>query len=416
MNIFEIFKTGISGLSAHKLRTFLTTLGIVFGIAAVIAMLSIGEGAKREALRQINVLGVKNIIVRYSKPDKNNKKKNKSKSVYKEGLTLEDARAVKDIIPSVKRVAVHKKLESPLWKGSKKIKANILGVSAGYRDILSLNISQGSFLRENLRETAERVCVIGSRIKRETYPFENPIGKDLRIGDQWFRIIGVTSGRPTAGDISDKVKVRNMNRDVYIPLDALLRRFDEDNYASEDSEIDALIAGMKDIDSVQRGLPVIKRIMNRRHREKEDYSIIVPEALIRQSRSTQRIFNIVMGCIAGLSLLVGGIGIMNIMLASVYERTREVGIRRAMGALKRDIIGQFLIEAVLISLAGGIIGILLGYALTVVITLYAGWDTIVTFGSVILAFGVSAGVGIAFGIYPAFRASNLDPIEALRYE
>ncbi len=399
---------------SHKLRTFLTMLGIIFGIAAVIAMLSIGEGAKQQALEQIRLLGVRNIIVEYVEPEKNPEDTTSEEGM--KGLTAKDAEAIAEVVESVVMTGVQKSLKVSIKNRGKTVDANIIGVTPNYAGMMDLYLSRGSFFSEQDMLDARRVCIVGSEVARSVFPLDSPMGKQIKMGDQWFSIIGVVSGKQTAGGQTGGVSIRDMNRDVYIPLSVVYKRFTNQQYEHENSEIDMIIAKTSEGTDTRDIEPVIGRIMERRHKDKQDFRIIVPEALIEQSQRTQRIFNIVMGCIAGLSLLVGGIGIMNIMLASVFERTREIGVRRAVGAMENDILGQFLIEAVAMSLIGGAVGVLTGFTMTKIITFYANWRTIISLSSIVLAFGVSALVGIIFGIYPAVRAARQDPIEALRYE
>ncbi len=414
MNIRETIFIGYDGLMSHKLRTFLTMLGIIFGIAAVIAMLSIGEGAKQQALDQISLLGVQNIIIKYVEPEKDPDSDESLRGTM--GLTLEDGRAIESIVDSVVMTSVQKNITAPLKERGKTVEANIMGVTPNYSDLMSLNLSKGSFFTDSDMESARRLCVIGGQIARTMFPLDNPMTKQIKIGDQWFRVIGITAGMKTSEGDSAGIALRNMNRDIYIPLTAARKRFPSYQFENRYSEVDVIIAKTAEGTDTRKIEPVINKIMKRRHHDKEDFTIIVPEALIQQSQQTQRIFNIVMGCIAGLSLLVGGIGIMNIMLASVFERTREIGVRRAVGAMGRDILGQFLVEAVIMSVFGGLLGVITGFTMTKIITYYAEWKTIISFSSIMLAFGVSAAVGVIFGIYPAFRAASQDPIEALRYE
>jgi putative ABC transport system permease protein len=254
------------------------------------------------------------------------------------------------------------------------------------------------------------VCVLGAGIKRDLFYFRDPLGARVKIGDDWFTVVGVMEHKLAGGA---EMAGNDMNQQIYIPLSTSLQRFTLDPF---ESEIDRIVARVGEPERVREAANIIQTTLARRHSNAADYQISIPEELLRQRQQTQRIFNIVMGCIAGISLLVGGIGIMNIMLASVLERTREIGIRRAIGATRKDIMGQFLVEAALLSFLGGMIGIILGWSMSYVITLYAGWKTIVSIFSVILAFGVSATVGILFGFYPARQAALMDPIESLRYE
>jgi len=293
------------------------------------------------------------------------------------------------------------------------VQASVVGTEPQYPWVMNFHVERGSFICHSDMEDYRRVCVLGSAIKRELFPLEDAVGRRVKIGDSWFAVIGVMEEKGTAGGKAGTISVRNLNRDVYIPLNTALKRFAREPLDSEVSEITVKVGNA---DGIRETANIITEILKRRHHGVSDYEIIIPEELLKASQRTQRIFNIVMGAIAGISLLVGGIGIMNIMLATILERTREIGVRRAIGAKQRDILGQFLIEAVVLSVSGGLIGILLGFGMTRVIALYAGWTTVVSLGAVILAFGVSASIGMIFGIYPAHKAARLDPIEALRYE
>ena len=289
-----------------------------------------------------------------------------------------------------------------------------VGTTADYLTVLDAQMGSGVyFSQEDLRES-KRVCVLGADAKRALFFFDDPLGGRVKIRNQWFTVIGVLADKGAAGGkIGGVLEVRNTDEDIYIPLTTMLTRFHWEPTDAELSQITVKISASKQL---QEAAAIVRTILNRRHRGVEDFKIAIPEELLRQSQKTQQIFNIVMGCIAGISLVVGGIGIMNIMLASVLERTREIGIRRALGARRHDILSQFLVESLLVSLFGGMIGVILGYAVPEIITLYAGWRTIVQPWTIALAFGVSASVGIGFGIYPARQAALLNPIDALRYE
>jgi len=411
MNFNESFNVGYNGIKSHKLRSLLTGLGIIFGVAAVIAMLSIGEGAKQEALDQIALMGINNIIIQ-DFPVKDTETGNE-RTNFSLGMKLEDAEAIKAICTLVDEIVPQKEVEGKISLGSEKAKGIIIGVAPEYDEIMNFGVQKGFFINYAHLENAERVCVLGAEIKRQLFYFRDPIGKTIKIGEQWFTVIGVMEEKAIGAGKAGSITQRNLNQDVYIPITTAFKRF---HHALFESEIDQITARVKDPVRIREASNIINGVISKRHNNVPDYQIIVPEELLKQSQKTQRIFNIVMGCIAGISLLVGGIGIMNIMLATVLERTREIGVRRAVGARKNDILGQFIIEAVLLSFAGGIIGIFLGFFMTKVITYYAQWNTIISFSSIFLAFGVSAGVGMIFGIFPAKKAAELDPIESLRYE
>ena len=411
MNLSESFKTGLNGINSHKLRSFLTMLGIIFGVSAVIAMLSIGEGAKQEALEQIRVMGMNNILIQDFQLETEDLASIRTN--FSRGLTYEDARSIGDICPLIDYATPQKEFNLTVSYKNKVTMATVVGTTPEYSEVLNFPVSKGSFLTYYDVANRNRVCVLGGGIKKDLFGFEDPVEKKIKVEDLWFTVIGVMEDQDIPAGKQGSIKTRNLNQDIYIPITASFKRFISDQFASE---IDQVTARVVNSEKITEAANIVRNIMNRRHNGVPDFQIIIPEALLRQSQETQRIFNIVMGAIAGISLLVGGIGIMNIMLASILERTREIGVRRAVGATRMDILGQFIIEAVLISFSGGILGIFLGYGLTRVIAFYADWKTIVSFYMLMLAFGVSVTVGLIFGILPARKAALLDPIESLRYE
>lgn len=411
MNFEESFSVSITGLFTHKLRTFLTMLGIIFGVAAVIAMLSIGAGAKKEALDQIKVLGLNNVIL-YSEPVETQSDEYGT-VIESLGLTMNDARSLYVLNPLVKATVPLKVLEDRVvLRRDKEMNTVVVGTVTEYKDVLNFEMASGTFFNYSDMHQARKVCVIGSQVKQELFSFQNACGEEIKIGDLWFTVVGVLKNKLYSSG-QGGVMERDVNKDIYIPLNSLNHRFDIN---PSQPEVDQIVLNISDDDRIREAANLADRLIRLRHNQMEDYKIVVPEELLQQRQKTQRIFNIVMGAIAGISLLVGGIGIMNIMLASILERTREIGVRRAVGATRRDILGQFLIEAVMLSFTGGLLGILLGFIMTKIIAMYADWKTIVDIGAILLAFFVSAAVGIIFGIYPARKAAKLDPIESLRYE
>ena len=411
MNLSESFKTGLDGINSHKLRSFLTMLGIIFGVSAVIAMLSIGEGAKQEALEQIELMGMNNILIQDFQLETEDLASIRTN--FSRGLTYEDARSIGDICPLIDYATPQKEFNLSVSYKDKVTMSTVVGTTPEYGEVLNFPVSKGSFITYYDVANRNRICVLGGGIKKDLFGFEDPIKKKIKVEDLWFTVIGVMIDKDIPAGEQGSIKTRNLNQDIYIPITASFKRFVNDPFASE---IDQVTARVVNSERITEAANIIRNIINRRHNGVPDFQIIIPEALLRQSQETQRIFNIVMGAIAGISLLVGGIGIMNIMLASILERTREIGVRRAVGATRMDILGQFIIEAVLISFSGGIIGIFLGYGLTIAIAFYADWNTIVSFYMLTLAFGVSVTVGLIFGILPARKASLLDPIDSLRYE
>ena len=414
MDLRETVSLSLIGLLSHKLRTLLTMLGIIFGVAAVIAMLSIGEGAKQESLEQIRQMGISNIIVQHWDKEDDQEDSADADQNKSQGLTWDDARSIERICLLAEYVTPQRELKIKAQTHGNTFRTMAVGTTADYLTVLDAQMGSGVyFSHEDLRES-KRVCVLGADAKRALFFFDDPLGGRVKIRNQWFTVIGVLADKGAAGGkIGGVLEVRNTDEDIYIPLTTMLTRFHWEPADAELSQITVKISASKQL---QEAAAIVRTILNRRHRGVEDFKIAIPEELLRQSQKTQQIFNIVMGCIAGISLVVGGIGIMNIMLASVLERTREIGIRRALGARRHDILSQFLVESLLVSLLGGLIGVILGYAVPEIITLYAGWRTIVQPWTIALAFGVSASVGIGFGIYPARQAALLNPIDALRYE
>ncbi|MFC1563113.1 ABC transporter permease [candidate division KSB1 bacterium] len=411
MDFSESFKTGLDGINSHKLRSFLTMLGMIFGVSAVIAMLSIGEGAKQEALEQIKLMGMNNILIQDFQLESDDP--SLTRTNFSRGLTYEDARSISDICSLIDYATPQKEFNLTVSYKNSTASGVVVGTTPEYSEVLNFPLHKGTFITYYDVANRNRVCILGGGIKKELFRFEEPIGKKIKIEDLWFTVVGVMEDRDISAGKKGTIKTRNLNQDIYIPISASFKRFVSDPFASE---IDQITARVINSDRITEASNIIRNILNRRHNGVPDFQLIIPEALLRQSQETQRIFNIVMGAIAGISLLVGGIGIMNIMLASILERTREIGIRRAVGATRLDILWQFVIEAILISFSGGFIGIFLGYFMTRVIAFYAGWSTIVSVYMLLLAFGVSVSVGLIFGILPARKAAQLDPIESLRYE
>jgi len=398
-------------------------------------MLSIGEGARQEALEQIRLMGMNNILIRAKTPT--SQSFNKAQASFSPGLTALDGEAISDICPQISYVVPQWEKTAAAQYRNERRDVRLIGTTPDFVRAFGYRLHEGRFLQQGHLVRQENVCVIGMDVRTALFRFENPVGKELKLDDQWFTVIGVMQPQTSPGKKVSGLEVRNLNVDVYVPIttaqykmERILRgegsgvvisRRGARTTSGGDTPIprellDQLTVKISSEDWIDESTDVVRRILLRRHYGVDDYEIVVPEALLQQSQQTQRIFNIVMGAIAGISLLVGGIGIMNIMLASVLERTKEIGIRRAMGATRVDVLGQFLFEAMFLSVVGGILGIGLGFALTKAITLYAQWRTVVSAPAVALAFTVSALVGIAFGYYPARKAAFQNPIDSLRYE
>ena len=410
MHLGESVRIGFKGLMSHKLRSSLTMLGVVFGVAAVIAMVSIGEGAKSEAVEQIKLLGANNIRVKPVELHGKNLEDARRKNVR--GIEVEDAHTIAELCPAVEAVAGLAEVKGKVRVGAKSPEATVMGVEPVYLEVSDAKVRDGRFIDAEDVKRGAKVCVLGEELKRELFSFDDALGKMIRVGDLWFTVVGVMERRGKGKEGKTVIEIRSLDRDVYVPVTTAFARFGHER-GKPLSEISVRV---KEARFLRSTAALIRRILLRRHKEVEDFEIVVPEELLRQSQQTQHIFNVVMGCIAGISLLVGGIGIMNIMLATVTQRTREIGIRRSLGACERDVLEQFLIECVTLSMTGGVLGVLLGLILSRSITSYADWPTIVSPAVIVLAFGVSVMTGIVFGIYPATKAARLDPVEALRYE
>ena len=410
---------GVKNLLLHKLRSALTMLGMVFGVGSVIAMLAIGEGASREALERIRRLGSHNIMLASKKPPEegNSQKKTAWFSIY--GLLYADADRIAATVPAIDKVVPIKAIVKPGRFRNRAQDLRVVCTTHEWFDLVKREVVAGrTMTARDTREFAS-VAVLTEWGARKLLANEHALGESLTIDAQTYRVIGIVRSETGGADASDMPDSRT---DVYIPLASARQRYGDvffrrTNGATgrEKVELHEIIAHVVQEKNVEPASKAVRRILETSHKT-EDYAISVPLQLLRQAEATKRTFSIVLGAIAGISLLVGGIGIMNIMLASVTERTREIGIRRAIGARRNQIVVQFLIEALVLSVFGGLVGMALGVGIPAVVTLVAKMPTVVTFGSLVLSFGISVGVGIGFGIYPAIRASRLDPIVALRYE
>jgi putative ABC transport system permease protein len=413
-HILPELKMGVASLFAHKLRSLLTMLGMIFGVGAVVAMLSITAGAQKQMMAFIDQLGVNNIIVEAR--EATDRDTLQVVRTISPGLTFRDFRAISENVPGLEAITPRKRFKPSkvLPKTAAEI-PGLIGVLPNYEQINSLKLDEGRFFSEEENNASAPVCVLGETAKVNLLGYDPAVGKYVKVNDTWLEVIGVM--KPQAEGDTEMEGVQSMSRNnlVIAPLNTVMRRFEDATSYLRD-EIDGMYMKVQNgVDSIQTSA-VVNALLSVNHKDAGDFSITVPAGLLEQKKQTQFIFNIVMICIAGISLLVGGIGIMNIMLATVLERTREIGIRRAIGARQSDIIRQFLSEAVLISIAGGLIGIVFGYALSQIIASAAGWSTVVTWQSIAVAFGVSVFIGLLFGIYPAVQAAKLDPIEAIRYE
>jgi putative ABC transport system permease protein len=440
-------RIAIEAIAHNKLRAVLTSLGIVFGVGSVISMLAVGTGAKQEILEQMKLLGTNNIIItpiveqEEGKVAEDELSKKAEKKRFSPGLTLRDGEGILATIPGIEFVSPEVVVETMVSRAGLKRTSKLVGVDSIYFATTDFELERGQLFSRMTTDLASPVAVIGQSIKSRFFPMEDPIGGKIKCGSLWLTVIGVLKERRVSKESIEHLGLRDFNYDVYAPVSTLLLRYknrtlvtkldvqkasretggdDSDNRESKKPvnyhQLDRLVVRVSDSGQIVALAEVISRMLQRRHNQVVDFQVMVPEQLLRQAQRTREIFNIVLGAIASISLVVGGIGIMNIMLASVMERMKEIGIRRATGATRRDIILQFLSEATLISVTGGVIGILLGVGLSYAIRQLAGVLTIVSVFSVVLAFFISISVGIAFGIFPARRAALQDPVVCLRYE
>ena len=442
----------IDAVIANKLRSLLTALGIIFGVAAVIAMLAIGNGAQQEILDQIKLVGVNNIVVKpvieqkEEKLDESQDKKEKKK--FSPGLTIRDVKNIEATIPGISSISPEIILDTYVIRNGLRRSAKLVGIDPVYFTMYDFKIREGQHFTEDQLRVGAPVCIIGNSIKAKFFPTEDPIGKAIKVGSQWLTIVGVLSERLVSANSISKLGIRDYNMDVYVPLQTFLIRYkNRDRITAEQlriesmrsqgniiiasnteedekslmekknyHQLDRLVIQVSEINQLTATAEILSRLLERRHYNVVDYEIEIPEMLLKQQQRTNDIFNYVLGAIAGISLLVGGIGIMNIMLASVLERIKEIGLRLSIGAKKSDVVQQFLFEAIMISVSGGLIGVILGVTMAYLVSKFADIPTIITFTSIILSFGVAATVGLIFGIAPARKAASQDPITSLRYE
>lgn len=442
----------VEAILANKMKSMLTALGIMFGVAAVISMLAIGKGAQQEVLEQIKLVGVNNIIVTPSdialgSPESQGGGVGSNIRRFSPGLTLLDAIAIEQTIPTVSKVSPVISLNYHAVLQGKSYPVVLEGVSANYFELLNVNLQSGVIFNNEQSEGGFPVCVIGDNIKNRFFNTQDPMGQYIKCGQTWLKVIGVIERRDFTASASDEMGISSTDNKIFVPVKTMLLRFKDRGRVNPDvlegmarggsgfgvnassttttsndgtispivHQLDKIIIQVEETDNLSVSADIIKRMLLRRHSDIYDFEVTVPELLLKQQQKTNDIFNIVLGAIASISLIVGGIGIMNIMLASVWERIREIGTRQAIGASRKDIIVQFLAESTLISVSGGMIGIVLGVILAQLIQVTADIKTIVSLFSVFVAFGVSATVGIVFGYLPAKRASEQDPVESLRH-
>lgn len=445
---FFNFQIALESFSYNRLRSFLTSLGIVFGTASVITMLAIGKGAEQEILEQMQLLGAQNVIIKpivkqdEGDVEKNNNSAKEEKKRFSPGLTLLDAKAIASAIPNISRVSVETVIETSAMRNAVQRTIKLIGVDSAYSGVAGMPVVEGNnFTEEQIRLSAP-VCLIGHGIKSRFFPNEDPVGKTIKCGSVWLTVVGVLKERFVSAQTLQRLGIRNVNMDVYTPITTMLLRYrnramvtqEEIRLASQEGEddgnknkelteeaknyhqLDRIVVQMSSSAFSTSAADVLSRMLKRRHNDVIDVEITVPELLLQQEKRTKSIFNIVLGAIASISLVVGGIGIMNIMLASVMERIREIGVRLALGATPRDITMQFLSESVTISVLGGIAGVILGVIGSFVIERLTDITTIISLWSAVLSFAVSLAVGLIFGFIPARKAAQQDPVVSLRYE
>ncbi len=430
------FDIALDAVLSHKLRSLLTALGIIFGVAAVISMLAIGNGAQQEILEQMKLVGVNNIVIKPIVKQKEEAVDETTSSAASDrrispGLTLYDARSIKRVIPSVNLISPEIIIETNIIKNAISRSVKLVGVENNYFRISNFTLLEGRYFNQKQLSKGEGVCIIGKGIKSKFFSQENPIGKKIKVGNNWLKVIGVLNERYIGKKSIENLGIRDYNMDVYAPLNSVLLRYENralvnelklnqtrrnDEQTGNYHQLDRLVVQVAQTDHLESVVQILNKMLKRKHRGMVDYEISIPEMLLKQQQRTKSIFNFVLGAIAGISLVVGGIGIMNIMLASVLERIKEIGLRQSVGATRTDILFQFTIEAIMISASGGLTGIFLGIVMAYIVSSFADIPTIITFGSIVLSFGVAASIGLIFGITPARRAANQDPITSLRYE
>ena len=429
---WNTIKLGFKNLLLHKLRSLLTVLGVILGVGSVISMLAIGEGSKKEALERIRQLGANNVIIRSVKPGQNGAPEDDSATsasqtqtnVLEYGLKHTDYDRLLATLPTIRQAVPIALVVSDAQHDEHRIaNARILGTTPEYLNVKKLRLLRGRFLTHVDGIRTANVAVLASGVASRLFAYQDPVGRDVLLGSDVYRVIGVLARQGSGNATPGGVGQQDFNDDIYVPLSCAQRRFGElqaiqsagsRSYVS--TQLNEITLTVSDARNVSQTAAMSRKLLLKSHPDADDFEIQVPLELLHQAEQEKRIWNLVLGCIAGISLLVGGIGIMNIMLASVTERTREIGIRRALGARRSSITFQFLVETIILSSVGGVLGVMVGVSIPLVVSRFAKMETVVSMWSVLLAFGISVGIGIVFGIYPARRAAMMDPIEALRHE
>jgi putative ABC transport system permease protein len=409
--ISPAWREAVEALSRRKLRTLLTLLGMIFGVGAIVAMQGVGEGSRREALKLVESLGLHNLIVEARSPDGDALKEIRARSP---GLTLADARAARSVVPSAEDYAAEKRVHRwGVFSDSGTSQAEISGISPDYFRLASLRIAAGRALDAGDDSHLAAVAVLGAQAAHELFPHGKALGHLIKVNQVWLRVVGVLADRDLGQDKFEGVALGADTDRIFVPLASARARF---RFQPMEDPIDRFLLRLKNPDELAAGARVLSRELGQRHAGAGDYQLVVPQQLYRQNQKTQRIFSIVMGSIAGVSLLVGGIGIMNIMLANVLERRREIGLLRAIGARRGDIVARFLREAVVICTSGALIGLLFGALLAYAIAAFAGWRVAWEPLGIVSSVLACLLIGLAFSIYPARQAAALDPIAAIRDE
>lgn len=430
-------------IKTNKVRTFLTALGVIFGVASVITMLAIGNGAEKEILAQLDLVGVNNIVITPIKDDDSqntasddeNNSKTETKR-FSKGLDLLDASMAQKFIPSIKLVSPEIILNTYVIKNGKQNAIKLVGISPTFFEASNISLEKGKVFSNYQIKNALPVCIIGKKVEKKLFTGKTALGKQIKVKDVWLQVIGVIEEKVISNEAQENLGIRDLNDDVYTPLNTFLvryldRKIISDKIGSKSNnqngpktriprgnyhQVDKLVVQVSNSTELKATAEVLNKMLKRRHNNVSDFELTIPIELLKQQQKTKQIFNIVLIIIAGISLLIGGIGIMNIMLASVLERTKEIGIIRAIGATEEDVILQFLSESVLISVGGGIIGILLGIFGAYIIEIVSGIETVLSISSVLISFFIAVIIGLIFGIFPAKAAANKKPIEALRSE